>query len=243
MHLYPSTFSRLITVSLIALSGLLLTACGDESVADEVLEQANQPATEANSPDESRAAPEGSDANALSASERALEPESVIEPLSAGEVADQRYAELTWDDLLPADFDFQSVRDKVDLAQYDIQSLTDDDPEAQRLYDDLQSAMADVPFVYALDGQEARIPGFLVPLEMEADAVREFFLVPYFGACIHTPPPPANQIVHVVLDEAIPFDNIYEPYWVSGTLAVTETRTDIGTAGYRMRASGLTLYE
>lgn len=242
MHL--SLFSRLVTASVFALTGLLITACGDDSVADEVLERANQPAVEANQPDEAPdAAPVEDDASALSASERALEPESVIEPLSEGEAADQRYAELTWDDLLPADFDFQSIRDKVDLGQYDIQSLNDDDPEAQRLYDDLQSAMADVPFVYALDGQEVRMPGFLVPLEMEADAVREFFLVPYFGACIHTPPPPANQIVHVVLDEAIPFDNIYEPYWVRGTLAVTETRTDIGTAGYRMQASSFTLYE
>ena len=48
-----------------------------------------------------------------------------------------------------------------------------------------------------LDGQTVKIPGYVVPLEAIQDAMREFLLVPYFGACIHSPPPPANQIVHV----------------------------------------------
>jgi len=67
--------------------------------------------------------------------------------------------------------------------------------------------------------------------------------VPYYGACIHTPPPPSNQIVHVVLDKAIPFDNLFEPYWAEGTLTVAKTETDIGTAGYRFESARVRPYE
>lgn len=52
------------------------------------------------------------------------------------------------------------------------------------------------PVVKALDGKKVRIAGFTVTLERNDQGVTEFLLVPYYGACIHTPPP-ANQIVHV----------------------------------------------
>lgn len=219
----------------IALSAVLLAGCSQEPSAEaeidaEILEAANRPA-------------EAPDQNGLSADELALEPTDLIEPLSEEEAQTVAYREFTWDDLLPEDFDFSYLQDVIDIEDYDIMSMEDDDPEAQRLYADLIVALADVPFVESLHGQEGRIPGFLVPLEFEAEAVKEFFLVPYFGACIHTPPPPANQIVHVVLDEAIPFDNIYEPYWIEGAMSVTRTETDLGTAGYRMQASSIRVYE
>lgn len=41
-----------------------------------------------------------------------------------------------------------------------------------------------------LDNQDVRIPGFVVPLEGDAKKITAFLLVPYFGACIHVPPPP-----------------------------------------------------
>jgi hypothetical protein len=52
-----------------------------------------------------------------------------------------------------------------------------------------------------LQGTKVRLPGYVVPLEYSQGAIREFLLVPYFGACIHSPPPPANQIVLVRLDK------------------------------------------
>ncbi|MHA7880516.1 MAG: DUF3299 domain-containing protein [Saccharospirillum sp.] len=218
-----------------ALLCILLAGCSEEPTATtdvdaDILAAANRPA-------------EPVKADTLTDDELALEPTETIEPLSEAEARAAAYREFTWDDLLPADFDFSYLQNVIDIEEYDITSMEDDDPEAQRLYADLMVALADVPFVDSLDGQEGRIPGFLVPLEFEAEAVKEFFLVPYFGACIHTPPPPANQIVHVVLDEAIPFDNIYEPYWIEGAMSVTKTETDLGTAGYRMQASNIRLYE
>lgn len=221
--------------SAIALLAALLAGCGQEPSAKaeidpEIIEAANRPA-------------EAPYQNSLSDDELALEPSELIEPLSDAEALSAAYREFTWDDLLPEDFDFSYLQDVIDIEEYDIMSMEDDDPEAQRLYADLIVALADVPFVDSLHGQEGRIPGFLVPLEFEVDAVKEFFLVPYFGACIHTPPPPANQIVHVVLDEAMPFDNIYEPYWIEGAMTVTKTETDLGTAGYRMKATSIRVYE
>ena len=232
-----SHHSRIAIVTVAA--AFVLVACQTEEETS-VAEIANRPA-------EPAVADSAADSTGLSLSEeeQTLEPPegSEIAPMSVAPGDDLAFQELSWDDLLPADFDFNTLREKIDLESYEIYDLTDEDPEAQRLYSDLQSVMADVPMVEALDGVDARIPGFLVPLEMAADEVREFFLVPYYGACIHSPPPPANQIVHVVLDEPIAFDNMFEPYWAKGTIDVIKTDTDIGTAGYRLNVASISPYE
>lgn len=229
--------SRIAIVTVAA--AFVLVACQTEEEAS-VAEIANRPA-------EPVVAENAADSPGLSLSEEehTLEPPegSEVAPMSVAPGDDLAFQELSWDDLLPADFDFNTLREKIDLESYEIYDLTDEDPEAQRLYSDLQSVMADVPMVEAIDGVDARIPGFLVPLEMAADEVREFFLVPYYGACIHSPPPPANQIVHVVLDEPVAFDNMFEPYWAKGTIDVIKTDTDIGTAGYRLNVASISPYE
>jgi len=76
----------------------------------------------------------------------------------------------------------------------------------------------------SLDGQTVRIPGYLLPLETEGLAVREFLLVPFVGACIHVPPPPANQMVYVKLDQPYESEALFEAVWVEGVLS-----TDGGT--------------
>jgi hypothetical protein len=233
-------------VPLLILGAVSLVACQGEPDDPELAERANRPAeaqsAQSTAPEESTL-PKAT--LTLTEEEQFIEPPagSVIAPMSVAPGDNLAFQELTWDDLLPADFDFNTLREKIDLESYEIYDLTDDDPEAQRLYSDLQSVMADVPMVDALDGVEARIPGFLVPLEGDANEVREFFLVPYYGACIHTPPPPANQIVHIVMDEPVAFENMYEPYWARGTLDVIRTDTDIGTAGYRLNVASIAPYE
>ena len=52
-----------------------------------------------------------------------------------------------------------------------------------------------------LDNRRVSIAGFVVPLDGEREKTREFLLVPYFGACIHAPAPPANQVIHVVVSK------------------------------------------
>lgn len=74
--------------------------------------------------------------------------------------------------------------------------------------------------VNELDGANIRMPGFVLPLEFDGRKVTEFLLVPWIGACIHTPPPQPNQIVHVVLDDkqAIESKGRFEPVWVAGRM-------------------------
>lgn len=71
-----------------------------------------------------------------------------------------------------------------------------------------------------LNATSIKIPGYLLPLEFSSRTVTEFLLVPWVGACIHTPPPPPNQIVHVVLEDGNGYESrsIYEPVWVAGEL-------------------------
>lgn len=67
-------------------------------------------------------------------------------------------------------------------------------------------------------GQTVRMPGYLLPLELDGNLAVEFLLVPTVGACIHTPPPPANQIVHVRYPAGYPTQSLYSPVWISGKL-------------------------
>ena len=78
-----------------------------------------------------------------------------------------------------------------------------------------------------LDGTQVRIPGFLLPLEFENDEVTEFLLVPYRGACIHTPPPPPNQIVHVKLESGYKFADMFEPIWAEGLISTETTNSSL----------------
>ncbi|MFC0711966.1 DUF3299 domain-containing protein [Azorhizophilus paspali] len=100
------------------------------------------------------------------------------------------------------------------------------------------------PVVKVLDGQLVRLPGYLVPLETASDGrVREFLLVPYFGACIHVPPPPSNQIVHVRNEPGVQLEVLYQPYWVEGRLRVEQTSSELAEAGYRMTTSKVYPYQ
>ncbi len=100
------------------------------------------------------------------------------------------------------------------------------------------------PVVKALDGIEVRLPGYIVPLEVSEDGlVREFLLVPYYGACIHVPPPPSNQIVYVRGGKGVKVDELYQPFWIIGTLSVKAVESDLAEAGYQMQASSIEPYE
>lgn len=95
-----------------------------------------------------------------------------------------------------------------------------------------------------LDGTRIRIPGFIVPLEFnDNQETTEFFLVPYMGACIHVPPPPPNQIIHVTPGTPLKMDRMWEPYWVIGTLETSLVENDIATSAYSMQADEVILYE
>jgi len=94
-----------------------------------------------------------------------------------------------------------------------------------------------------LDGQEIRLPGFVVPVETTAEGkLKEFFLVPYFGACIHVPPPPANQIIYGRLEEPVDMVNIWDAFWMEGTLNIEDVSNETADSAYTMDVDTLELY-
>lgn len=102
----------------------------------------------------------------------------------------------------------------------------------------------------ALDGALVRLPGYLLPLEFTGKQVSEFLLVPWVGACVHTPPPPPNQIVHVVSDKPFEISGMFDAVWVTGRMATTASKRSVqivdGAAdvdiGYALRASRVEPY-
>ncbi|MDH0646773.1 DUF3299 domain-containing protein [Pseudomonas sp. GD03858] len=100
------------------------------------------------------------------------------------------------------------------------------------------------PVVKALDGQAVKIPGYIVPLEVSDEGrTTEFLLVPYYGACIHVPPPPSNQIVHIFSEMGVRIEDLYQPYWIEGTMRVKASSSELADAGYQMEAEKIYAYE
>jgi hypothetical protein len=148
--------------------------------------------------------------------------------------------ELVWDEMIPADY----RPDKI-MAQFgDISELEDDDPRAQKILDELEKAWSAAPVVESLDGKKVKLPGFVVPLEGDGEKLSEFLLVPYYGACIHVPPPPANQTVYVKVPEAdAKIRRAFDTVWVTGILSAKPFSNDLATAGYQIVAEEVIPYE
>ncbi|WXL26519.1 DUF3299 domain-containing protein [Ectopseudomonas mendocina] len=145
---------------------------------------------------------------------------------------------LKWDEMVPADAPPQTVEPTPlhDLSQL-ANALSESGPAA------LQQ-LPDAPVVQALDGQEVKLPGYIVPLDVtEEGRVTEFLLVPYFGACIHVPPPPSNQIVHVTSELGVLLDALYQPFWIEGPIKVERSSSELAEAGYTMDAEKIYPYE
>ncbi len=102
--------------------------------------------------------------------------------------------------------------------------------------DRYQQALVSTRIVPEMDGQAIRIPGFVVPLEFNDDkAVTQFFLVPYFGACIHVPPPPPNQIIFVNAPQGLTMDNLYTPFWISGVIKTSLVENEVASSAYTLQ--------
>lgn len=84
-------------------------------------------------------------------------------------------------------------------------------------------------------GKLVRIPGFMVPFDDGMAGVNEFLLVPYFGACIHTPPPPPNQIVYVRMEGGRQVEvNIWDAIFLEGILDIESIESPYGTVGHQV---------
>ena len=148
--------------------------------------------------------------------------------------------ELEWDAMIPDDY----RPDKIMAKFGDINELDDNDPRAQKMLEQLEEAWKEAPVVESLDGKRVKLPGFVVPIEGDGKKLTEFLLVPYYGACIHVPPPPANQTVYVKVPKGdAKIREAFDTVWVSGILSAKSFDSDLATAGYQIEAEEVTPYE
>ncbi len=134
--------------------------------------------------------------------------------------------DLTWDDLLPEGWVPPSVS---------VDHFFDAAPT--------QDVSQDAPVVTALNGAHVRLPGYLVPLTLEGEKLKSFLMVPYFGACIHVPPPPPNQIVYVEMDEAVALEDPYGPHWVTGVMSTAASQTELAEAAYSLAGRQVEVFD
>jgi len=125
--------------------------------------------------------------------------------------------QLEWIDLIP-----HEERDRVPPPRSTVINHDDDTPP--------QQAISGVR--YDLAGKTVRMPGFVIPLEGDSEQVTEFLLVPYFGACIHVPPPPPNQIVDVRFEHGAPIKELWQTVNVIGQLKIETVDNELGETAY-----------
>jgi hypothetical protein len=143
--------------------------------------------------------------------------------------------QIRWPDLVPEGWDpFAIMREKN--KERGAGYISDADPHILQVMREMREIWDNAPVNEAMDGAVVKLPGYVVPLEDAGGAIKEFLLVPYFGACIHSPPPPANQIVHVVPAKPARGLRSMDVVWISGKLHAKRQDSVMGKSGYHMDA-------
>ena len=152
--------------------------------------------------------------------------------------------------------EISSVSEEYEIAVEMTNELTQQGLDVDALVEEYESFREQVDALNrrvddGLDGKLVRIPGFALPLEFSGIAVKEFLLVPYFGACIHVPPPPPNQMVLVALDEPYVVNELFAPVWITGRMSVKRSTTSLAyvdgraslETGYTLAGTRIEPYE
>ena len=137
--------------------------------------------------------------------------------------------ETWWEDLIPPGVPYSEIIGEGDM---DIENDT-----WAPIYD-----ANGIKLNEALDGAYIKMPGFILPLDVTSEGVKDFILVPYVGACIHTPPPPANQLVVASSKTAWPSDQLWDAVWVTGTMRTQLQSTQFGQTGYSIVVDEMEIY-
>ena len=157
-----------------------------------------------------------------------------------------RYRKAHGEKLLPKEIEIE----RVSVAKLETMGIAIDALLAKR--DEIAKKLQDQESVAnpSLNGKLVRMPGFLLPVEFAGNRVTEFLLVPWVGACIHTPPPSPNQIVYVKADKPYEIKRTFDPVWVTGRMSagankksvyITDGSAEIDSS-YSMRASQVEPY-
>jgi hypothetical protein len=152
--------------------------------------------------------------------------------------------EISWDDLISEKWVKEMQAEMTLMGRLGF--LEDGTEAANKAMSKLRDKWNAAPIVNTYLNQRVRLPGYVVPLDGERHLRREFLLVPYFGACIHYPPPPANQMMLVQPTansriRAVP--ESMAAVRVEGTLREARLATSQGVAGYILEAESVRPYE
>lgn len=146
----------------------------------------------------------------------------------AGRAIAEAVVDLGWRDLLPADT--SSLPGNLSgIVPHDESSLAAQQPVSTGIRMDW-------------NGQVVRLSGFVVPIDYKGTGVTAFILVPYVGACVHVPPPPANQLVFVTTAKPYESSGMFEAVTVTGMFGTASTSTQLAEIGYALSADEIRPY-
>ncbi|WP_418314805.1 DUF3299 domain-containing protein [Piscinibacter sakaiensis] len=148
------------------------------------------------------------------------------------------YETIKWEALMPKDWDPMKG---LNLPTSGL-LIDDGDPRSQELMRKMRESWDNAPTNAKMDGAAVKLAGYVVPLEESKAGLKEFLLVPYFGACIHSPPPPANQIIHVLANPPLKGVNSMDAVWASGVVNTQRQNSEMGVSGYQMKAARVEPY-
>lgn len=159
------------------------------------------------------------------------------------------YQEIEWTDLMPKE-DLDALMNPpayldeiADGSEED--TLDDQFKNPQDNPDDpYQKALMSTRIIPEFHQRKIRLPGFIVPLDFDDhQIITTFLLVPFFGACIHLPPPPPNQIIFATYEPGLPLDDLSDAFFVEGTIFTELKEHDLATSAYSMTIDRILPYE
>ena len=132
------------------------------------------------------------------------------------------YVDLSWSDLVPKGEAFIPPILKG-ILEHDQSTMMSEQPDSSGIRTDW-------------NGKTVRLPGYIVPIDYSGSGVTAFILVPFVGACVHVPPPPANQLVFVTTEQPYDSTGMFEAVKVTGMFGTASTKTQIADIGYALSA-------
>jgi hypothetical protein len=177
----------------------------------------------------------------FSGSVRIAEDNTPIDPLAyvLPENKDEVF-EISWEDLLPPGEDEKLA----EMYQQQMMAIMAGVPVAEGSANDVAVQFGTHNTVDILDGHKIRIPGYTVPFEFGPNAkVKEFLLVPYFGACLHAPPPPPNQTIYVTTQKPFKVTDLAQAVWIEGYVRTESAYNELGDAAYTIKMTKIEEYD
>ncbi len=153
--------------------------------------------------------------------------------------------EFKWSHLIPEGYEPEKLLAKYEEDIERLNNLPDDSEEGLEIINRITAEINSAPMNEKIDGQHITIAGYIAPLDIKKGTIVRFLLVPYFGACIHVPPPPLNQtiLVQTAKGQGLKLNQVDYPFSVSGVIQVKTQKTDFGTAGYFIDQAKTEIYK